>query len=743
MKRIEILSPVGNKEMLTAAIDNGADAIYLAGKSYGARKYANNFTNEELTDAIKLAHLYGVKVYVTINTIIYEQEIPDFIEYVDFLYKMGVDAVIMQDIGMVNLVHQKFPDLEIHASTQMHNNTKEQIEHLKKMGVKRVVLPRELSLEEIKNIDIDIEKEVFSYGALCISYSGQCLASARILNRSGNRGECAGICRLPYSLYEDDELIETDGNYLLSPKELNTLSRLREIIDSGVDSLKIEGRMKSPEYVGYVTRVFRRLVNAYYENQEMNIHDEELKNLKLLYNRDFTLGHLFNERNNKLMNIKNPNHGGIPIGKATVDKNKIKIILDDELHQFDGIRFSNNEGMIINYLYDKDMLLINSANKHDVVYVDNKVNLKEDSIVLKTLDSTLIQKIHDNNPKKVDINFEVTAHIDKPLKATITDGINNITIESDVVQKAINSPVVKHEIVEKFSRLNETPYHLVDITIDSDADIFIPVRTLNDLRRNLVDKLTEIRTAKTTVRYGEYSFKTSGSIITETINFKVRNEQQLKYLLDKNVNIYTDDILLYKKYKQSNVYYITDRVLFNLPTLNDENIVASNLGSLIKYGTSNNVVSDIYLNAVNSYTIEYLETLESKKVGLSIENTFDDVKALVDAYKLRNMTLPNLDVMIYGRVELMVLKHCFMNMFLNNDVKCSICKNNKQYYLKDRNNEKLPIINRNCNTYILDFKNINRIDDISKYRELGVNNFTIALFDEDIKDIDKILANLK
>ena len=326
MKKIELLSPVGNLEMLNAAVNNGADAIYLAGKNYGARKYANNFTNDEIKEAIKYAHLYGVKVYVTINTVIYEGEIESFIEYVKFLYENHVDAVIMQDLGMIKLVLAKFPDLEVHASTQMHNHNEESIKYLKSIGVKRVVLARELSLDEVKNINVDIEKEIFVYGALCISYSGQCLMSSRVLNRSGNRGECAGMCRLPYELIEETTKIPTEGPYLLSPKELNTLANLREIIDSQVDSLKIEGRMKSPEYVGYVTKIFRRLIDCYYNNEVMNVYDEEIVNLKKLYNREFTLGHLFGSRNTKLMNIKSPNHIGTPLGKAYIEKNKIKIV---------------------------------------------------------------------------------------------------------------------------------------------------------------------------------------------------------------------------------------------------------------------------------------------------------------------------------------------------------------------------------------------------------------------------------
>ena len=205
MKKVELLSPAGNMKCLKYAIANGADAVYISGKNFGARKYAENFTKEEIKEAIKYAHIYQVKIYITINTLIEESEKEDFLNYVKYIHENNVDAVIMQDIGMIKLVHEIFPNLEIHASTQTHCHNEETIKFLKSLGVSRVVLAREMTIEQIKSIKTDIEKEVFIHGALCVSYSGQCLASSMILNRSGNKGECAGICRLPFDLYKENE----------------------------------------------------------------------------------------------------------------------------------------------------------------------------------------------------------------------------------------------------------------------------------------------------------------------------------------------------------------------------------------------------------------------------------------------------------------------------------------------------------------------------------------------------------
>ena len=265
----ELLSPAGNMECLKAAIHNGADAIYLGGKSFGARAFAGNFTNEELKEAVNYAHLYGVKIYVTANTIIYNNEIKDFLEYIKYLYQIGVDALIMQDIGMISLVRKIFLDIEVHASTQCHNHNSEGIKLLKSLGVTRVVLDREMSLKEIENINIDIEKEVFIHGALCNSYSGCCLFSFMNGGRSGNRGECTQVCRLPFKLIKNGKYIDTPNKYLLSTKELNTISNFDKLLDSDIVSFKIEGRMKTALYVATVARTYRLAIDDFLKDPEL------------------------------------------------------------------------------------------------------------------------------------------------------------------------------------------------------------------------------------------------------------------------------------------------------------------------------------------------------------------------------------------------------------------------------------------------------------------------------------------
>ena len=699
MKKVELLSPAGNKKTLYYAVHGGCDAVYVSTTSYTARKYAQNFTLEELKQAVKYCHLYGVKLYVTVNTIIYEQEVKDFIKYIKYLYESDVDALIMQDLGMIKLVNELFPDFEIHSSTQFHTHNEEQVKLLESLNVKRVVLARELSLQEINNIKTPLEKEIFIHGALCVSYSGQCYFSSKFLQRSGNRGECAGMCRLPYELYEKNNKIKTAGQFLLSPKELCTIENLKDILDSNITSLKIEGRMKKEEYTYYVTKIYKKLIEKYYNNEDMTPEESDLKTLELLYNRKFTKGYLNNNKNNEFINTKSPKHQGIILGKVLeTTKNKIKIKLQEELNQNDGIRFSNNEGMIANFIYNEKDMLINHANKNQIIYLDNKINLKDKGIVLKTQDDKLIKDLKNIKEKKIDINYKVIAKINKPLQVTITDGINTITKTISKVEQSKNTPTLTRDLKEKLSKIGETPFQVKEIEN------------------------------------------------TNSISFLVRNETQLKTLLTENVNIYIEDESLYNKYRKENknIYLKTPRVNPNPKKYCEENILASETGAIYKNKENNNIVSDIYLNVVNSKTINTLENLNVKRVGLSVELNENDLNHLLKGYKEKYKRNPNLEILVYGKLELMIMKYCPLNALINDGKKpCNLCKSSNEYSLKDRNGKKLRLINNNCTTKLMDYQEINYIDKIPKLKELGITNFRVDLLDEEPNEVKQILTNIK
>lgn len=735
----ELLVPCGDMETLKVAVNAGADAVYLGGKKFGARAFSKNFNDEEMVEAIKYAHLYGVKVHVTVNTMIYEEEFNDALNYLGFLYKNGVDAVIMQDIGLINIAHQKYPDLEIHASTQMHNASKDQIKFLEELGVKRVVFAREVSLDEIDSIDTKLDKEIFIHGSLCVSYSGECLFSSIILNRSGNRGECAQLCRLPYKIKENNKFIKTNGDYLLSPKDLNTAKFFDRIMNSSVKSLKIEGRMKSPEYVGCVTRLYRDLIDKYYENKKLEVNLEYYNDLKVIFNREYTKGYLLNEDSNDLMNIKSSSHKGILLGNIiNTNKKYITIKLVNDIHQGDGIRFNNiNKGMIVNYLYDNHGKLINSANKNDIIMLDNKFNIKDYYSVNKTFDINVKNKYIGINSRKIKVNLDIKGKIGSMLTCTIDDGINYITKSYGIIQKSISKPVSNEEIIKHLTKFGNTPFIVDKINISIDNNIFINIKDINELRRLLIDELIYKRENINLNRNINNNINSKYlSNYDNNINLSVliNTEEQYKAICKYNIKrIYISNLSLYLKYKNnSNIYYRTLRV--NNSIKDNKKTLNTDTGSLY----ANHGIADYYINIANHETINYLSKysdIESLSIELS-DNTINNIM------KYNNKI--NTEIVIYTRPELMIMKYCPLKLIVNKDNKCHVCSNNNKYYLVDRNNKEYPIIeDSNIHlTHILNYRVINKINNINYYKSIGINNYRLELYDEDYNMTCKLIDNV-
>lgn len=488
----ELLVPAGSMESLKMAILNGADAIYVGGKKFGARAYAKNFTDEELKEAVKLCHKYDVKLHVTVNTIVYESETAEVLDYIDYLNSINVDALIIEDIGLIKEVHKRYPNLALHSSTQLHTFNLDQIKFLESIGVTRCVLDRELSLDEIKKLNTKLELEVFIHGALCISYSGECLISALSLNRSGNRGECAGLCRMPYKLLKDNKYIDLEDKYILSTKELNTSSNIKDLLESNITSFKIEGRMKSPEYTGFITYFYRKLIDNYYKNKSTKIDEIDNKNLLTLYNREFTTGYLFNNTN--ILNMKTPNHQGIHLGNVIdVNTKFITIKLDEDLTQEDGIRFTkDNKGMIVNFLYNNKGLLINKGEKNSIVKLDNKLGIKSLGEVRKTISKELNDSLNKIPKRYIDIEMSLTIK-DDTLTLVVKDNKNIITKNSNIVSIAKNAPVTKESLITHLTKTHDTIFNVSKITIDIPNNIFIPMSKLNELRREVLNELEVLR----------------------------------------------------------------------------------------------------------------------------------------------------------------------------------------------------------------------------------------------------------
>lgn len=716
MKKCELLSPAGNMVMLKYAIEYGADAVYLAGVKFGARKFAGNFTDEELVEAVKYAHLYGVKVYVTINTLVFEDEIDEFVEYVKFIHSIGVDAVLVQDFGMLNLLHRTMPNLELHASTQMHNNSKDMLRLLKSCGVKRVVLDREMGLDEIKDLPDGIEKEVFVHGALCVSYSGQCLFSSKVLNRSGNRGECAGMCRLPYRVDGEKET-----QYYLSLKDLCSAEYLDKILALGVDSLKIEGRMKSPEYVGYVTKVYRRLIDSYYDGSFEGLTQDEMKNIQILFNRGLTRGYLNGANNDEMVNLESPNHIGIHLGHYNVEKKKVKLVLDEDLCQGDTIRFKEDmKGMTVNFLYNKNDKLINNACKGTSVWVDNFLGLEKEGELRLVGSALLNKKLGDFKGRRVKIFGKIVIKLDKKMKFSVSDGVNEVCKEGALVEKAKNAPISKEDVIKQMSKTGASIYELEDLTVDLETGVFVNVKDMNALRREVLESLNEIRrNAKKDVSFleDEIPKRHGKSEIKESIKVVVETEEQCRIAKKFTTEVYSSNTELVARTPGLKPKYEEKPI-----RIDETEYMLGDFGSLLKIKDGDLVSTDYALNTVNSRTVEELLGRGVTLVGLSLELDELRLKEICEKVNAKN-----LELFVYGRSELMKMKY-------------SPLKDSVRNCLIDRNGKKYPIKESKTFNYLLSSDKIDKIGEMKKYIDFGITHFRIDFYDENEEECEKILT---
>ena len=725
MKKPELLAPAGNMESLKAAVLAGSDAVYLGGYKFGARTFAKNFNNEEIIEAINYAHLYGVKIYVAVNTLIYENEVSEFMDYVDFLYRNNIDALIIQDIGMLDLVRKTYPKLELHASTQMHIHNLEGVKFVESLGVKKCVIARETDFLTIKNIkeNTDIELEVFVHGALCISYSGECLMSSLIGGRSGNRGSCAGSCRLKYDFIHDGKKLNKD-EYLLSTKDLNSLENVGTLIDIGVDSFKLEGRMKSPSYVYMVTSLYRKAIDSYLKTGKVNITKEEIKNLKKIFNRLFIKGFLFNEENDNFINPFRPNHLGIEIGKViNVNKNNALIKLSDELNINDGIRFlgEKDTGLILTSMF-KNGKKVTNAYKNDVISIKVKEAVKKGSTVLKTTDYLLNKKIENelkNSFRKVLIDGEINLCIGKPMNLVVNDGINKVSVYGGIVEKSKTAPISLDKIQEQLSKLGSTVYELENLKVNKDKDIFVSIKELNELRREAINILNEKRLAKKEYVKKDYYIKVPDFKKERIYTILVNNKEQYTKIKDEDFKIiYIDNLDLYERINDKRKVLKLDRVINNYKNY-DYPLLIGELGSINYY---NDIISDFSLNVVNSYSVAFLHSLNVKRVTLSYELNDSQIEELINSYYKRYNKNPNLELIVYSKEEIMVSK-----FNLNKYFKVDGCS-----YLRDRFNNFYPIIIKNDLMYIYNYKYRN-LTNHNEYFKMGVNSLRFNIFDN--KDI--------
>ena len=723
-KEIEILAPAGSVDRMRAAFAGGADACYIGGKSFGARAFADNPEEKELVEAIHYAHLHDKKLYMTINTLIKENEMKGLYNYVLPYYKAGIDAILVQDFGVLKFLRESFPDLALHASTQMTVCDTGATRLLKQYGVERLVLSRELSLKEVEAFkEDDIEIECFVHGALCVCYSGQCLMSVMNGGRSGNRGSCAGPCRMSYNLYEGEnssgispgKSLETKP-YLLSPKDICTLDLIPDMVEAGIDSFKIEGRMKRPEYAALTAYLYRKWTDVYLNDgreefdstQAVRERNEDVEKLSDIYNRgSFTKGYLVNHNGLEMMANTRPNHNGVLVGRVTNviasgRKNVMLISAEKDLNAHDVVEI-RSDNRPTEPVYEFTLKDGKKKGESFEANFTKGLPVKAGLNVYRTKNEELLNSINENiilKPIKKSIKSSFYAEPDNELLLTLYTEDVSVSVSGNICLKAENRPVDEERVCTGLIKLGDTEFTLKmeDIDVNLVGDVFFPMSALNELRREACEALYEaivnryfkdrmqpVSESGTVIPKQEFNpdyeiivsnllqlktvlklmeqYKDRTEIIINTELFGLAN---IKKGLDEAEN---EGRMLYLRlpeiFRRNNKekyqrFFAKENTGFDL-LFRIKGFLVRNLEeiSFVKEleklsSVSFDMIGDTNLYAFNSKAVEALSDFGINHYTASLEQSIREAEAVRN-----NITVSSkLSLVVYGREELMVMTQC-------------------------------------------------------------------------------------
>ena len=791
MSKVELLAPVGDWDCLKAAVQNGADAVYFGVEQFNARMYAKNFNIDDMKQVINYCKLRNVKTNLTLNTLIKNCEFENAIDLVKEAYVAGIDAIIVQDFGLAKYLIDNFPHLPIHASTQMTVHNLQGVLELEKLGFDRVVLSRELSCEEIEYIckNCNVEIETFIHGALCICYSGQCLFSSVVGGRSGNRGKCAGPCRLPYELISENnsthEIKTINKGYLLSTKDLCGIAYIPRLIQAGVKCFKIEGRMKRPEYVATVTRIYRKYIDMFQNTNEFNIDEKDINDLMQVFNRGgFSNGHLDSKHNSSLIFQEKPSNMGLYLGtikKYNSNKGHITLQLEEDLDLGDSISVSNESSK---YLVS-ELMIKNDNHKHissgtEVTIGRMKGNIKVGDKVYKISSKSLsdfAKSSYDNcENKKIPLNCNITIKKNTPIKMKISTNKNtcynelysNICIEdvSNMIPiDALKTPISVERVVKQISKTSNTPFYFENITVLLDDGLYVPsISTLNELRRSTLEKVEQeiLNRAKRSLPHIQ-------NISKKTITYIPSMEHPKIALLFRNLFLDFDYSKLDKE--KINRIYLPLKILANkkyvdiitslsenfdkylyIPTIiktnyknvalnlieqilfayNIKGFILSNIADfelLKKYQKDYEFIGNYSLNVFNNNSIDEYKKIGLNRITLSRELHQETIKEIISSSSI------DTEMIIYGNLPLMVSSYCFLGKTNKCFPDCGTnCKRDNKYYLKDRLGFNFRVIPDSMQTVSL-ICNSKTLSISTK--DLPINFVRLDFIDESISEINK------
>ena len=787
MSKIELLAPAGSMEALRAAVENGADAVYFGGQVFNARQNAANFSMEEINDGLSFLHSKNRQGFITLNTLISNHEVLDLLEYVYDIAQAGVDGVIVQDLGVLQLLKETLPELPLHASTQMAVHNLAGVKYLEDWGLKRVVLAREMSLAEIKEItsQCEVEIETFVHGALCVCYSGRCLMSSFLGSRSGNRGVCAQPCRLPYTLMLNNQEVQAEGKHLLSPKDLNMIDHIPELIQSGISSLKIEGRMKRPEYVATVVRCYRNAIDSFYQGH-FKVSKRDHDDLWQIFNRQFTTGYYFNKPAKDLISFEKPDNRGVLLGEALEWKNKtINVKLTSPIAEDDGYLFITPQGKEQAGVVHN--LKLTKQDKYWHGTFDLAEHIPPQSKLYRTSSKELLQRAKASyqqkkeEQKKEAVDFYFTAKLEQPLKliAITADGRYGEAESTYLAAKAINRASTVESVRQQLDRLGNSGYELGQTEIIIDEGLMLPASEINKLRREVLEIVSAQKEPEETQEESFFADDyTKEDFLAEAEDFLQTIPPQVLGYTDTKLTVEVSDFnalkaalkagadcLIAKWHSLRQLKTFTAEEIKEAVTLCHENKkeiwlsfnpiwvngeesvlrqkmnLASDLGAdgvyvadlgalyLAKEAGIENIAVDYAFNTYNDLAINFFSKENVTRIALSPEMNLEEISQLT---YLGNIPI---EILIHGNFPLMVSNYCAIGAVKDkaNKVPCSFACLKGDYALKDRMNFQFPLLtDDHCRMYIYNSKELNiykKLDEIMRLspdylriEALGKNN---------------------
>ncbi|MBO9600711.1 MAG: U32 family peptidase [Cohnella sp.] len=793
---IELLAPAGDWECMRAAIANGANAIFFGVEKFNARARAHNFQTNELPEIMKFLHKYGVQGFLTFNILVFEDELPEARKLIEACIDAGVDAVIVQDLGLVKMIREISPDFPIHGSTQMTITSPEAVEFIKPWNLERVVLGRENNLKQIQQIGVQakLPMEVFVHGALCVSYSGQCLTSEMWGGRSANRGECAQACRLPYDLMVDGvHQPMGDIAYLLSPKDLAAIDIVPELIEAGVTSFKIEGRLKSPEYVANVVSKYNKEIDKYFEGDESGPSKEEVRELQQSFSRGFTHGFLEGTNNKQLVEGTFPKSRGVYLGKVErILRDGVVCRLEAPLKRGDGIVFDagdptkKEEGGRVYDVRKGGLKLESEAPEGDLIEIipgRNDIDLNRVHVgdrIWKTSDPALDRRLRstfetEKPLRTLPVAVSVFGQEGVPLRTIWTDVRlgTTVAIESAMpLERAEKRPLGYEVLSEQLGRLGGTIYHLDQLEVGLKGDVIVPKSELNRIRREAAEQLELLREQPPKYiknQVDEYADAheeaESVAVGTAALTALCRTLEQVEAVADTDVSLIYADFEFIKQFpdaiklcreKGKRIALVTPRIHMpgengyhrNILKLQPDAVLVRNTGALYFYlkermekpdASHPMLIGDFSLNVANHKTVDLFREAGCEWVTPSYDL---NIQQMVDM--LRKADTSHLEIVIHQHMPMFHTEHCVYCTFMSegtNYTNCGRPCEEKRASLQDRIGMSHPVrVDEGCRNTVYNAVEQSGAEYLGTFMELGVRSYRVEFLEENADKVREVLS---